>query len=84
MDARLIHSTNDNSLYAAFSGLASSGNFSTPSSVGLRVDPDFSQSAAPQTNDIGFYVDENGLYSEMVGDGSNMPALFRRATVLAR
>ncbi len=71
--ARLIHSTNDSALYAAFTGMKFGGNATVPSRVGLRVDPDFSQSSAPQTNDVGFYVGEDGLSSQLVGNGATMP-----------
>ncbi len=71
--ARLIHSTNNSALYVAFNGLLFSANASSPSHVGLRVDPDFSQSSTPATNDIGFYVGEDGLSYEVMGNGTSMP-----------
>lgn len=70
--ARLIHSTNDGALYVAFTGMKYAPNRSVPSRVGLCVDPAFSQSAHPQTNDIGFYVGEDALSFEVVGNGSTM------------
>ena len=70
--ARLIHSTNDNSLYAAFTGMKFSSDPSALNRIGLRADPDFSQSATPQSNDAGFYVGEDGLQLQLVGNGTAM------------
>jgi hypothetical protein len=67
---RLIHAAN--ALYASFSGMKFSANPSLPSRIGLRVDPDFSQTSGPQPNDSGFYIQEDGLSFQLTGNGSTM------------
>ena len=42
----------------------------TPRSVGLMTDPTATPSAAPGTNDFGFFVDEHGAPSELQGNGT--------------
>jgi len=71
VNARLIHASG--ALYAAFNGMMLSGNPAQPSRVGLRVDPDFSRSSTPQSNDVGFFIDENGMPFQMAGNGTTMP-----------
>jgi hypothetical protein len=71
VNARLIHA--GGALYAAFHGLMLSGNSSQPSCVGLRVDQDFTRSSKPQTSDVGFFIDENGMRFQMAGNGTTMP-----------
>jgi len=67
--AWLLHTGDD--LFACFSDLeyGSPG----PVSVGLRVDADASGEAVAQPGDIGFFVDQDGIPSQAVGDGSGMP-----------
>jgi hypothetical protein len=71
VNAQLIHA--GGALYAAFNGMMLTGNSSQPSSVGLRVDPNFGQLSTPQGNDVGFFIDENGTPFQMAGNGTTMP-----------
>lgn len=68
--ARLSHA--DAFLHVAFSGLPFSPNTNSPFSIGLVVDTDWSRGGAPQTNDVGFFVDESGVPLQRRGDGSAM------------
>ena len=68
---RLLHAGGN--LYVSFSNLKyGSGLFALNRRVGLRVDPNASRDALGQRNDIGFFVDQDGIPSQEVGTGSGM------------
>src|SRR5262249_19249704 len=66
--ARISHG--DGALAVAFTGLPFAADSNAPVAIGLVVDIDASRSSGPQTNDVGFYVDEGGVPSQWLGDGS--------------
>ncbi|HEY3227769.1 MAG TPA: hypothetical protein VGJ87_01030 [Roseiflexaceae bacterium] len=68
--ASLIHS--GSTLYACFTGLKL-GAGSTMNVAGLRVDANNSKDAIAQGDDRGFFVDEEGIPFQTVGNGSDMP-----------
>ncbi|MCC6235888.1 MAG: LamG domain-containing protein [Verrucomicrobiales bacterium] len=69
---RMIHA--NGALHACVSDLLYSGSATTPATVGLRVDRRSSPEVPPQPADLpGFFVDENGIPSERVGDAEVTP-----------
>src|SRR5262249_11306080 len=68
--ARISHG--DSALAVAFTGLPFAADSNAPLSIGLVVDVDASRSSGPQTNDVGFYVDEGGVPSQWLGDGATL------------
>lgn len=63
----------DNTLYACFSQLIKAQSSSSPMMVGIRIDPNASMDPNAQPDDRGFFVDEEGLTYQAVGNGSAMP-----------
>lgn len=68
--ASLLH--NGNTLYVCFSGLTL-GPGSVVNVAGLRVDANNSRDSVAQQDDRGFFVDEENIPFQTVGNGSDMP-----------
>ena len=68
--ARFVHS--DSALYIGLSELSYGDGPSARAQVGLRIDPSPSNASTPQPDDQGFYIDQNGLPSQLIGNGSTM------------
>lgn len=66
---RRVHA--DGKLYVVFSNLKL-GSASSPRSAGLRVDVNDSRDNIAVPGDIGFFVDENGIPRQEVGNGGGM------------
>jgi hypothetical protein len=66
--ARFSHG--DGFLHVAFTGLPFFSN--SPLSIGIVVNTGGTVHATPQTNDVGFFVDETGLPFQWHGDGADM------------
>lgn len=69
-DVRLVHA--NGRLYVSFSDLPYGGPQS-PTTVGVRVDVDASGGTVPLPGDLGFYVDQEGIPAQLVGNGTTMP-----------
>lgn len=67
--ARLVHA--DGRLYVSLTDLKYGGRGNT--SVGLRIDVNASRESTPRADDIGFYVDEDGIQWQVTGNGTTMP-----------
>lgn len=84
--ARFVHAGTD--LYACFTDLPYASGSSSQVSAGLRVDANASGNPSPQTDDIGFFVDQDGIPFQLIGNGTTMPAtltpLAGFATVITR
>ncbi|MBI3871357.1 MAG: hypothetical protein HY299_22725 [Verrucomicrobia bacterium] len=70
-DVCLLHA--DGFLYVCLTDLRFSNDGSVRTRVGLRIRPKANGSALPQADDLGFFVDEDGVPSQAAGNGSDMP-----------
>ncbi len=69
-DVRLVHS--GGYLYVAFTDLAYTTTPNLPASVGIYFDLDGSRDANSQSSDVGFGISEDGILSQVAGNGSGM------------
>ncbi|WNG30225.1 fibronectin type III domain-containing protein [Cystobacter fuscus] len=67
----LLHS--GTTLSACFADLKLASGSSTATAVGLRMDANASRDTVAQPGDLGFYVDQEGIPFQVVGNGSAMP-----------
>ncbi|HYF63518.1 MAG TPA: hypothetical protein VD886_11935 [Herpetosiphonaceae bacterium] len=71
VEASLLHA--GDRLYVCSRGMASSGN-ATPNIAGIRIDANNSADANAQSGDRGFFIGEDNLTFQTVGNGNSMPA----------
>lgn len=63
------------SLYVCFNGLPRSEDNATPANINFYINADAAASDAPQADDYGFGVDENGVPFESRGNGAGLGAV---------